>query len=221
MKKIKNSKVLRLDFITIFPGILDSYVRESLWKRAILKGIVEPRFHNLREFSLEKRGKVDDRPFGGGPGMVLQIEPIYRAVKKIVGRGRSRVILFSIRGKRFSQKDAIRLAKYDQLIFLCGRYEGVDERVARHIADEEISIGDYVLSGGELPAMIVAEAVARQRQGFIGKQESLEEINGSFPTYTRPSTFYPDKKNIKKFWKVPRVLVAGDHKKIKKWRERN
>ena len=217
---MKNSKKIRFDFLTVFPKILDSYWRESLWKRAVNRGIVEINFHNLRDYSLEKHRKVDDRPFGGGPGMVLQIEPIYRVVKKINSRRKSRIILLSARGKKFRQKDALRLSKYDQIIFLCGRYEGVDERVAIHIADEEISIGDYVLSGGELPAMVIAEAVARHRNGFLGKMESLEEVNGSFPTYTRPPVFYPDKNNRKKIWRVPKVLLGGNHKEIEAWRQR-
>lgn len=206
--------------MTVFPNILDSYWQESLWKRAMARGIIEVNFHNLRDYSLEKHRKVDDRPFGGGPGMVLQIEPIYRALKKINARKKGRVILLSARGKKFSQKDALRLSKYDQIIFLCGRYEGVDERVALNIADEEISVGDYVLSGGELPAMVIAEAVARHREGFLGKAESLEEVNGSFATYTRPPVFYPEKNNKRRSWRVPKVLLGGNHKEIETWRRR-
>ncbi len=217
---MKKNKKIRFDFLTVFPNILDSYWQESLWKRAMARGIIEVNFHNLRDYSLEKHRKVDDRPFGGGPGMVLQIEPIYRALKKINARKKGRVILLSARGKKFSQKDALRLSKYDQIIFLCGRYEGVDERVALNIADEEISVGDYVLSGGELPAMVIAEAVARHREGFLGKAESLEEVNGSFATYTRPPVFYPEKNNKRRSWRVPKVLLGGNHKEIETWRRR-
>lgn len=216
MKKIKN---LRLDFLTVFPNILDSYWQESLFRRAIKTGLLKIKFHSLRDYSLERHRKVDDRPYGGGPGMVLQIEPIYRALKKISLRGKKvRVVLLSARGKKFTASDSVRLAKYDQLIFVCGRYEGVDERVAKHLADEEISMGDFILSGGELPAMAIAEAVARQLPGFLGKSESLEEINGSFPTYTRPPVFKPEK-NSRKAWKVPKVLLSGNHKDIDLWRE--
>ena len=139
-----------------------------------------------------------------------------------------RTILFSTRGKKFDAKAARRLAKYDELIFICGRYEGVDERIAEHVADEEISMGDYVLSGGEIPAMAVMESVSRYIPGFLGKEKSLEEINGSFPTYTRPPKFFPEKlgranpdKKSKKHiaWSVPKILLSGDHKKIEEWRK--
>ena len=132
-------------------------------------------------------------------------------------------IIFGVRGKKFDSKMAQKFAKYDELILICGRYEGVDERVAKYIADEEISIGDYVLSGGEIPALVVMEAVSRYIPGFLGKQESLEEINGSFPTYTRPVSFSPKNSNndIKKIiWNVPKVLISGDHKKISDWRKK-
>jgi tRNA (guanine37-N1)-methyltransferase len=155
--------------------------------------------------------------------MVLAVQPVWDAVKKIKSAARktlkkrkTRVILFSTRGKRLDAADARRLAKYDDLILICGRYEGVDERVAEHIADEEISIGDYVLSGGEIPALALMEVISRQIPGFLGKEESLEEINGSFPTYTRPEIFFPTKE---KKWRVPPVLLSGDHKKIADWRK--
>jgi tRNA (guanine37-N1)-methyltransferase len=151
--------------------------------------------------------------------MVLKVQPIWDAVKKLqngkLKNKKTRVILFSARGKKFDAKAAQRLAKYDDLVLICGRYEGVDERVAEHIADEEISIGDYVLSGGEIPSLVLMEAVSRQIAGFLGKEESLEEVNGSFPTYTRPEVFSPKKG---KNWKVPGILLSGDHKKIEKWR---
>ena len=160
--------------------------------------------------------------------MVLKVEPIWRAVEDIKSKIESRkskvknkkqkirTILFSTRGKKFDAKAAQRLAKYGELIFICGRYEGVDERVAERVADEEISIGDYVLSGGEIPAMTVMEAVSRFLPGFLGKNESLEETNGSFLTYTRPDVFSP-KKGAQ--WPVPKVLLSGDHKKIEEWRK--
>ncbi len=212
----------RFHLLTIFPQIFDSYLGESLMKRAREKKILSAKVYNLRDFSTERHKKVDDRPFGGGPGMVLQIQPIYDAVrliesriKNLESRRKKRVILFSTRGKKLDAKIAKRLSKYDDLVLMCGRYEGVDERVAQHIADEEISIGDYVLSGGELPALVLMEAVSRFVPGFLGKEESLEEINGSFPTYSRPEIFSPKKG---KTWSVPKVLLSGDHRKIDEWR---
>ena len=166
-------------------------------------------------YSSDRHKKVDDTPFGGGPGMVLKVEPIYKAVKAIKKTRGSRIILFSVRGKKLDSATAKRLSKYNQLILICGRYEGVDERVSSHIADEEISLGDYVLSGGELPAMVLIEAVSRYLPSFLGKYESLEEIKGSYPTYTKPAEFEPKKKTK---WKVPPVLLSGNHKKIQEWR---
>ena len=219
----------RFHIVTIFPEIFDSYLGESLFKRAREKKIISVQAYDLRSFSHDRHQKVDDRPFGGGPGMVFKVDPIYRAVeailKKVAGGSKAksagtkrkvRTILFSTRGKKLDAAMAQRLAKYNDLILICGRYEGVDERVAEHIADEEISIGDYVLSGGELPALVLTEAVSRFIPGFLGKGESLEEINGSFPTYTRPEIFAPKKG---KKWPVPKVLLSGDHKKISEWRK--
>ena len=190
----------RFHIVTIFPEIFDSYLGESLFKRARENKMISVQAYDLRSFSQDRHRKVDDRPFGGGPGMVFKVEPIYRAVDTIlkkIAKGKTkrkvRTILFSTRGKKLDAVMAKRLAKYDDLIFLCGRYEGVDERVAEHIADEEISMGDYVLSGGELPALVLMESVSRFVPGFLGKEESLEEINGSFPTYTRPEFFVPKK----------------------------
>ncbi len=214
---------MRFHVLTIFPYILDSYLKESLFKRAAEKKIISVRTYDLRAFTKDRYKKVDDRPFGGGPGMVLKVQPIYDGVENISkkfskkkGVKSSRTILFSTRGKKFDAKMAKRLSKYKDLVLICGRYEGVDERVASHIADEEISMGDYVLSGGELPALVLMEAVSRQIPGFLGKEESLEEVNGSFPTYTRPELFSSKKG---KGWSVPKVLLSGDHKKIQQWRE--
>ncbi len=216
---------MRFDIITIFPKILDSYFNESLLKKAQDKGLLKIKAHNLRDFTNDKHRKVDDSPYGGGPGMVLKAEPIAKAVAYTKQRNKrtekqrnkkTRVILFSLRGKKFNQKEAHRLAKYDQLIFICGRYEGVDERVAKHIADEELSIGDYILSGGELPAAVVIETVSRLIPGVLGKSESLEEIKGSYPVYTKPESVKLGGKNRK----VPKVLLSGDHKKIDEWRRK-
>jgi tRNA (guanine37-N1)-methyltransferase len=221
------AKPLCFEVLTIFPDIFTSYMNESLFKRAQKNKLVAVRTHNLRDFTDDqKHYKVDDRPFGGGPGMVLKVQPIWAAIKKITQsssrkdkvlrkRPRTRTILFSTRGKKLDAAIARRLSRYDRIILICGRYEGVDERVAEHIADEEISIGDYVLSGGEIPALVLMEVVSRHIPGFLGKEESLEEINGSFPTYTRPEVFLPAKG---KKWFVPKVLLSGDHKKIGEWR---
>ena len=208
---------MRFDIVTIFPRIFDSYLKESFLKRAQKKGLVEIAAHNLRDFAADKHHKVDDRPFGGGPGMVLKVDSIFKAVqaiKKKKVKGKERVILFSVRGKKLDAKTAQRLARYKRLVLICGRYEGVDERVAEHIADEEISIGEYVLSGGELPALILMESVCRFIPGFLGKQESLEEFKGSYPAYTRPEVFVAGKKK----WAVPKILLSGNHKEIEKWR---
>lgn len=228
-KKIKKKPQERFDIITIFPRIFDSYLEESLIKKAREKKIIEIKIHNLRDWSTGRHKKVDDRPFGGGPGMVLKVEPIYKAVISILKSFNkkfslkkhpgSRVILFSTRGKKLNAQIAKRLSEYNQLILICGRYEGVDERVATYIADEEISIGDYILSGGELPAMVLVESVSRFLPGFLGKKESLEEIKGSYPTYTRPEVFWPA--GSKKGWRVPKVLLSGNHKKIEEWRKKH
>ena len=220
----------RFHFLTIFPGIFDSYLGESLFRRARGKKIIETRVYNIRDFSRDRHLKVDDRPFGGGPGMVMKVEPVSRAVSAIKRRRPgARTILFGPRGKAFDADAARRLAHYSDLILICGRYEGVDERVARRVADEEISIGPYVLSGGELPALVLAEAVSRHVPGFLGKEESLEEINGSFPAYTRPEVFFPPpaaaagggkngRRRKPQAWRVPKVLLSGNHEKIAEWR---
>lgn len=214
---------MKFDIITIFPNIFDSYFKESILKRAQEKRLIKVVAHNLRDYTTDRHHKVDDKPYGGGPGMVLKVEPIYKAVQNLKPKtqklkAKTRVILFSTRGKKLDSKTAKRLSKYNQLILICGRYEGVDERVAKYIADEEISIGDYVLSGGELPAMVLAEAVSRHIPGVLGKYESLEEIKGSYPVYTRPEVFKIKNKKSK-FWKVPKVLLSGSHKNIEQWRK--
>ena len=222
---VYNLKMKCFDIITIFPSILDSYFKESLFGKAQEKGLFKIQAHNLRDFTNDKHRKVDDSPYGGGPGMVLKAEPIAKAVEEIRRKNekiekqknkKTRVILFSLRGKKFDQKEAHRLSKYDQLIFICGRYEGVDERVAKFVADEELSVGDYILSGGELPAAIVIEAVSRLMPGFLGKTESLEELKGSYPVYTKPETARIGRRNRR----VPKVLLSGNHKKIEEWRNK-
>ncbi len=212
--------LMRFDVLTIFPKLFsskDAYINESILKRAQKKGLIKIAAYNIRAFSKDKHRKVDDRPFGGGAGMVMTFQPIADAIKKIKKNKKARVILFSTRGKKFTNKDAKRLSKYNQLILICGRYEGVDERVAQYIADEEISIGDYVLTGGELPAMVLMDAVSRQIPGVLGKQESLEEVQGSYSVYTRPEMLIWKGKK----YRTPKVLLSGNHREIEKWRRKN
>lgn len=221
---------MRFDIVTIFPHIFDSYFGESIIKRAQNKKIIKVKVHNLRDYSKDKHHKVDDTPYGGGAGMVMNVQPFYDAVntikkKTLLGKLKSlvgkkpkvRTILFSAKGKRFTQSDAKRLAKYDQLIMLCGRYEGVDERVAENLIDEEISIGDFVLTGGEIPAMLLVDSVSRLLPGVLGNEQSAvieshsEEGYLEFPQYTKPEEFNG--------WKVPEVLLSGNHGEIEKWRK--
>ncbi len=218
-----NSPKINFHIITIFPELFGagSYSDHSLLKRAKEAGKISVQAHDLRLWGEGIHRKVDGIPYGGGPGMVLGIEPIYKAVKAVTkgtAKKDTRIILFSTRGKQFSGAEAERLAQYKNIVFICGRYEGVDERVAEHIADEEISMGDFVLMGGELPAMTVIEAVSRFVPEVLGKIESLESIKGSYKAYTRPEIFKPTKT---KEWKVPEVLVSGHHKEIEKWRTEN
>ncbi len=216
--------MIKFKIITIFPKIFDSYLKESLISRAQKKKLIKINVHNLRDFTNDNHKTVDDRPFGGGLGMVLKIEPIYKAVKKLKGKKKSKVILFTPRGQKFNQKIAFELSKLEQIIFICGRYEGVDQRVAEKIADMEISIGDYDLMGGELPAMVLIETISRLIPGVLGKEQLLRERitkSGGFiegKQYTRPEIFSP-KKGIN--WKAPKVLISGDHKKIENWKKKN
>jgi len=218
--------MITFHIVTIFPKFFDSFLKESFIKKAQEKKLIKIKIYNLRDFASDKRKTVDDRPYGGGLGMVLKIEPIYKAVKFIklkVKSQKSKVILFTPRGKQFNQKMAFSFSKLKHLIFICGRYEGVDERVARYIADFKISIGPYDLMGGEVAAMVVIEAVSRLIPGVIGKSEFLKERifkKGfiEYPQYTRPAVFCP-KRGV--CWKVPKVLLSGNHQKIKEWRERH
>ena len=218
------------DIITIFPNIFNSYFQESIIARARKKKLVKINIHNLRHFAKDKHKVIDDKPYGGGIGMVMKIEPFYNAVLKIKSKNpkqKIKVIAFTPRAKKFDQKKAFQLSKLDRVIMLCGRYEGIDERVSK-IIDMELSIGDYVLMGGEIPAMIVTETICRLIPGVIGKPQLLKEripsIRGrggrgfiEYPQYTRPEIFSPNQKTN---WKVPKVLVSGDHKKIQEWRKK-
>jgi len=214
--------MLKYDIITIFPKIFDSYLKETFIKKAQDKKLIKINIHNLRDYTKDKNKKVDDKPFGGGLGMVLKIEPIFKAISKIKKGKKSKVILFTPRGKELNQKIAYELSKYNQLIMICGRYEGVDERVAKNISDIQLSIGKYDLMGGELPSMVTMETITRLIPGAIGKDKFLKERITKdkgfmeYPQYTRPEVFEP-KKGTK--WKVPKELVSGNHKEIEKWRE--
>ncbi len=220
MKKDPNKRrTLAIRILTIFPDAVLPYFGESLFKRARDKGIVRVEVENIRDYAAGKHKKVDDTPYGGGPGMVMLFEPIAAAVRaarqKHKRKTKTRVILLSTRGEELTEATAQRLAAYDELILICGRYEGVDERIADTIADEELSIGAYILSGGELPAMVVADAVSRKIPGFLGRYASLEEIKGSYPVYTRPPTLnYKGRARA-----VPGALLGGDHKMIQAWRK--
>ena len=230
--------MMKFDIITIFPEMFKSYLGESLIARAQKKKLIKINLHNLRKWTTDSHKTVDDRPFGGGLGMVLKVEPIYKAVNALKIRNpkfeirNSKVILFTPRGKKFDQKLAYKLSKLDQIIFICGRYEGVDERVAQKIADMEISIGDYDLMGGELPAMVAVETISRLIPGVLGKPQLLKErvtkAGGflEYAQYTRPEVFCPTPgvgrkiPGVKtKCWRVPKVLLSGRHKKIEEWKK--
>ena len=209
--------MLRFDIITIFPDMFGPILNESIVKRAQEKKKVKIHVHDLRDYSEDKKHrKVDDRPFGGGPGMVMMAQPLFDAVKTIKAKRKAIVIYTSPSGKPFAQIHAKRLTKAKNLIIICGHYEGIDERVREHLVDEEISVGDYVLTGGELPAMIIVDAVTRLIPGVLGKEASL--LHESFednllegPQYTRPADFRGKK--------VPDVLLSGNHNAIEKWRK--
>lgn len=206
---------MRFDVLTLFPDMFD-VLKSSIIGRAIKNEKVELNLINFREFSTDKQKHVDDTPYGGGAGMVIKPEPIYDAYKSIVSdvEGKPKVIYMSPRGEVFSQKKAIELSKENHLIILCGHYEGIDERVIEEIVDEEISIGDYVLTGGELPAMVLIDAIARNIDGVLSEGSTSEESfsNGllEYPQYTRPEEFMGRK--------VPEVLLSGHHANIEKWR---
>lgn len=214
---------MQYDIITIFPRILDSYFNESILKRAQAAKKIIIKTHDLRKYTTDKHHKVDDTPYGGGVGMVFMIEPLYKCLASIKRKKKSRVILMDPAGKQFNQKMAQSYAKnLDQIIFVCGRYEGVDARIDKLI-DEKVSIGPYVLSGGELGAAVVVEAVSRLLPGVLGKFESTryETFSGKnsevieHPHYTKPAVF---KAGTKK-WAVPKVLLSGNHEAIAKWRQ--
>lgn len=233
-KNMKNKrKKMRFDILTIFPDIFSSYIKESILRRAQEKGLLEIVAHNIRAFSKDKHRKVDDRPFGGGAGMVMSAEPILRALEQIKKRKsrKTKVVIMSAKGKIFNQKMAFDWAKnYDNIIFISGRYEGIDERVKTATKAEEVSIGSYVLTDGDVAAMVIMSAVARLIPGAI-RLKSLEEESHwnllkkeevspknkglEYPHYTRPEVLeWKGKK-----YRVPKVLLSGNHKEIEKWRK--
>jgi tRNA (guanine37-N1)-methyltransferase len=206
---------VRIDVVTIFPGIFESPLRESLLGRAIGAGLLDVRVHDLRDSTSDKHRQVDDESYGGGPGMVLKPEPVFAAVESL-GAGERRTLLLSPAGRRLDQALARELAGEPWLVLICGRYEGVDERVVEGLGAEEVSIGDYVVAGGELPALVVLEAVTRLVPGVIGREESHEQDSFGddgvldHPHYTRPAEF--------RGMRVPDSLLSGNHAEIERWR---
>ncbi|MFQ6121743.1 MAG: tRNA (guanosine(37)-N1)-methyltransferase TrmD [Dehalococcoidales bacterium] len=210
---------MRIDIFTVFPEMFGTLLSTSILKRAIDRKLVSINLHNIRDYTHDKHHSVDDYPYGGGPGMVLKPEPIFEAVESIKSDIRPKdvppIILLTPQGRPFSQQVAQELSKCSHLILICGHYEGVDERVREHLVTDEISIGDYVLTGGELPAMVVIDAVVRLLPGVLSSEAStLDESHASglleYPQYTRPQVY--------RGWSVPEVLLSGNHAQIAKWR---
>jgi tRNA (guanine37-N1)-methyltransferase len=208
---------VRIDILTIFPGIFGGPLRESLLGKAVASGLLDIRVHDIRDHSADPHRQVDDQPYGGGPGMVMQAEPIFRAVEAL-GEGNRRLILLSPAGRKLDQALVRELAGEPWLVLVCGRYEGVDERVVEGLVAEEISVGDYVLAGGEVAALVVLEAVTRLVPGVVGREESLSEESFEeeglldHPHYTRPREL--------RGMAVPEELLSGDHPRIEEWRRR-
>ena len=209
---------MKFHIVTIFPEFFRGPFEHGVIQKAREAGLIEIQVHDLRTWTHDRHKTVDDRPFGGGEGMLLKAGPIFEAIEAIRPERSegSKVVLLSAQGKKFDQAKAREFSGLNELLLICGRYEGVDERVAEHLADEEISIGDYVLSGGELAAAVVVDAVARLREGVLGNETSIvdesfgEEGLLDWPQYTRPAEF--------RGWKVPEVLIGGNHEAIAKWR---
>ena len=210
---------MRIDILTLFPAMFEGPFSESILKRSIEQGILDIHLTNFRNFAYDKHRQVDDSPFGGGSGMVLKPEPLFRAVQYVKTQSaakKKRVVLLSPNGVTFTQNKAKELAEYEQLILICGHYEGFDARIEKNLADEAVSIGDYVLTGGELPAMVIVDTIARMLPGVLGSAESavtdsFYESILEFPQYTRPRSFLG--------MDVPEVLFSGDHAKIASWRK--
>ena len=208
--------VMKIDILTLFPNMFEGPFRESIIKRAQDKNLVEIIIHDLRKWGLDDRRTVDDRPYGGGPGMIMRVDVVDSALKELKTKN-SKVILLDATGERFTQQKTVELSKLEHLILIAGHYEGVDHRVHEHLVDEVISIGDYVLTGGEIPAMVIIDSIVRLIPGVVGKEASIVEESHSqpgyleYPQYTRPEKY--------KKWNVPEVLLSGNHKEIKNWRQ--
>ncbi len=207
---------MQIDILTLFPGMFSGPFDASIIKRAESRDLIKVKVHDMRKWGTGIRRNVDDKPYGGGVGMVLQVDVIDNALQELRTKN-SRVILLDATGTRFTQQKAVELGKFDHLILICGHYEGVDHRVHEHLVDEVISIGDYVLTGGEIPAMVMVDSVIRLLPGVLGKDESSHDESHKepgyleYPQYTRPEDY--------KGWKVPKVLLGGNHKEIENWRK--
>lgn len=205
--------------LTLFPNLFKSYLSDSIIKRAIKNKIIKVDFENIRDYSKDKHKKVDDKPYGGGPGMVMTVQPLYDCIKATKKKNKGKVIYLSPQGKKLTQSRVEKLAREKAIILICGRYEGIDQRIRDLLVDEEISVGDYVLTGGELPAMTIIDAVTRLLPGTLGDENSAHEDSFSasigrkreYPHYTKPAIFKGEK--------VPEVLSSGNHAKIAKWRK--
>jgi tRNA (guanine37-N1)-methyltransferase len=210
---------IRFDVLTLFPEMFSGFLSTSIIGRAREKGLIAAEVIDFRQFSTDKHRTVDDTPYGGGGGMVLKPEPIFRAVEHLLADETEKppILLMSPQGERFTQRKAEELARHRRLVLICGHYEGYDERIRQHLATEELSIGDYVLTGGELPAMVVIDCISRLIPGVLGNESAAAEDSFSsglleYPQYTRPADF--------RGWKVPDVLLSGNHRKIEEWRRR-
>jgi tRNA (guanine37-N1)-methyltransferase len=208
---------MRFDVFTLLPDVMTAYLQSSILGKAQETGLIEIVLHNIRDYAIDRHHTTDDEPYGGGGGMVLKPEPVFAAVEKLLGESTegTPIILLTPQGRVFNQEIARELAEHDRLTLICGRYEGVDERVRSHLATDEISIGDYVLTGGELPALVVIDGVARLRPGVLGDDDAAAKDSHArglleHPHYTRPASF--------RGWKVPDVLVSGDHARVAQWR---
>lgn len=211
---------MRIDVLTIFPQMFDVPFSFGIFKRAVDQNLIDINVHNIRDYTYDKHHTVDDYPYGGGPGMIFKPEPVFEAVTAVKDQitdeaAEPPIILLSPQGRLFNQQIAAELSTHNRLILLCGHYEGIDERVVQHLITDEISIGDYVLTGGELPALVVIDAVLRLLPGVLGSEDSVQEdshMNGllEYPQYTRPPEF--------KGWSVPEVLLSGNHAQIARWR---